>query len=573
MLKSLATMTTATPREAKHYGTIVLGAGMAGVSCAARLYEQPRFQDKQSLLVLEARDRIGGRVGSVYVNGNRLDTGANWIHGIGTNDASNPLVQILPHKRYRELSSRVAFRAPVAGDNNHRQDVVTSEGSGDWVKVERNNMGSDFSQEQETQRSDLVIPSDIAATLNGALWGMIGSLHELATSTDATEAKKTTILQAIHKTGALRDARKEIPSDLHRSLGAIPQFIENMEAAPLVAQSAEHSEDQLGMSLLEYAIDDFDGEQVFLQDGYTAVIDEVAKHLIDADVVKLNTEVKHVDWSEKPIVVKTTSGTYLADRVVCTLPLGVLQKHHQRSRSSSLEPALFRPELPRDMRQAITSLGFGTLDKIFLVYKHPWWTEEPFRSIFKKGFSGESRMSGTEESNPESDGSVAPDSFTGFTDELAGIEIHEDGSTSSGIRLLSVINLQNLTGFPVLSVFVSCANATHIESLRDDQAGALLHRALTSWLAREPPKPDAVHVTRWAQDQYSRGSYSHMITGVSETGHREIFQQPLVNKQGAELRFAGEHTSRDHFATVHGALISGWREADDILQRIGKDAQ
>jgi len=75
-----------------------------------------------------------------------------------------------------------------------------------------------------------------------------------------------------------------------------------------------------------------------------------------------------------------------------------------------------------------------------------------------------------------------------------------------------------------------------------------------------------VHVTRWAGDKYSLGSYTHMITGVSETKHREEFQKPIVNRYGAELRFAGEHTSSNHFATVHGALLSGWREADSILK-------
>jgi monoamine oxidase len=55
-----------------------------------------------------------------------------------------------------------------------------------------------------------------------------------------------------------------------------------------------------------------------------------------------------------------------------------------------------------------------------------------------------------------------------------------------------------------------------------------------------------------------------MITGVSERKHREEFATPLKNERGAEVRFAGEHTSEDHFATAHGALMSGWREANVI---------
>lgn len=61
-----------------------------------------------------------------------------------------------------------------------------------------------------------------------------------------------------------------------------------------------------------------------------------------------------------------------------------------------------------------------------------------------------------------------------------------------------------------------------------------------------------------------------MITDLSKTSHREAFQSPLVNEDGTELRFAGEHTSLNHFATVHGALLSGWREADAILESEAK---
>ena len=40
--------------------------------------------------------------------------------------------------------------------------------------------------------------------------------------------------------------------------------------------------------------------------------------------------------------------------------------------------------------------------------------------------------------------------------------------------------------------------------------------------------------------------------------------------RGGEVRFAGEHTSSNHFATAHGALISGWREADAIIAAAGR---
>ncbi|KAK5732496.1 hypothetical protein LTR17_010435 [Elasticomyces elasticus] len=532
--------------QTSHYDTIVLGAGMSGLACASRLHQHEYYRQKGRLLVLEARDRIGGRIGSVNVKGCRLDTGANWIHGVGTKDKRNPLMDILPHKKYREVGGRVAFRHPGDGGKS-----ALSQGEvegGEWVKVDASGNSSDSTGE------DLVIPGNVAGTMAASLWGLIGSLHELAESASAAEAKRTTMLQAITQSQAFKDTFDSVPEEYHQTIGGTPQFVENMEAAPLTAQSAEQPQGHAGMSLLEFALDDFDGDQVFLRDGYIAIIDEVAKDLMAAGLVQTSKEVKQIRWDASPIEVETTSGTYTTKQVVCSLPLGVLQ-HHQTQ--SPAESSLFSPALPPEKRKAIESLGFGTLDKIFLVYSSPWWREEPYISTLKKGVAD---PSADDEPAISTDEDITLDSFSGFTNELSGIEIHRDGTIISGLRNLSIMNLEALTGFPILSCFVSCVNATQVEAMTDNQAGEMLHRALTNWLGREPPKPDAVHVTRWAQDEFSRGSYSHMLTDLSEVKHREEFQKPAGG-----LRFAGEHSSRNHFATVHGALLSGWREADAIL--------
>src|SRR5262245_61909506 len=58
--------------------TLVLGAGAAGLAAAARLAEAG-----QSVLVLEARDRVGGRVWTQPAAGLDLplELGAEFIHG------------------------------------------------------------------------------------------------------------------------------------------------------------------------------------------------------------------------------------------------------------------------------------------------------------------------------------------------------------------------------------------------------------------------------------------------------------------------------------------------------------
>jgi len=52
---------------------IVIGGGMAGIS-AARTLQDASFQ----VVVLESRDRIGGRVHTDYSFGFPVDLGASW---------------------------------------------------------------------------------------------------------------------------------------------------------------------------------------------------------------------------------------------------------------------------------------------------------------------------------------------------------------------------------------------------------------------------------------------------------------------------------------------------------------
>lgn len=58
------------------FDTIIVGAGWAGAVAARDLARAGR-----SVLVLEARDRIGGRA-RTWANGDaRIDLGCSWIHG------------------------------------------------------------------------------------------------------------------------------------------------------------------------------------------------------------------------------------------------------------------------------------------------------------------------------------------------------------------------------------------------------------------------------------------------------------------------------------------------------------
>lgn len=95
-----------------------------------------------------------------------------------------------------------------------------------------------------------------------------------------------------------------------------------------------------------------------------------------------------------------------------------------------------------------------------------------------------------------------------------------------------------------------------------DFAGAT--RQLESGLGRPVPAPAGTLATQWATDPYSLGSYSFVPVGSS----REDMDE-LAEPVGGRLPFAGEATVADHPQSVHGAFMSGLREA----RRIARNAR
>ncbi len=77
---------------------------------------------------------------------------------------------------------------------------------------------------------------------------------------------------------------------------------------------------------------------------------------------------------------------------------------------------------------------------------------------------------------------------------------------------------------------------------------------------RRVPEPLAMIRTSWSTDQWARGSYSYLPVGATPS-LRVALAQPINGR----LFFAGEATSSEAPATVHGALASGQRAAQEVI--------
>lgn len=78
--------------------------------------------------------------------------------------------------------------------------------------------------------------------------------------------------------------------------------------------------------------------------------------------------------------------------------------------------------------------------------------------------------------------------------------------------------------------------------------------------------------TRWGKDPLSFGSYSSVSTGSPGA---EDYDR-MAESEGSRVFFAGEATTRKYPATMHGAYISGLREAANIsatLERLKREKQ
>lgn len=409
---------------------VVVGAGIAGIAAASDL--KARGFD---VTVIEARNRIGGRINTDRSLGMPVDLGAQWIEGT----TRNPVA---------EIAGRIG--APL----------------------------------YETDEDNTFLYSSKALSEGeaSAAAAAVRQLEQQADKVAEDSDKDISLAQAINEALGTGGRSPEIEWAL--------KTIELGISDSLDVASTWYSDDDEG----------FDGPGVVLPLGYDQIVHELAKGLD----IRLGEPVREINYSRSDVSVVTLAGEYRADRVIVTVPLGVL-----KAGDLNMYPALSDKKA-----QAIERLGFGAVTKVAMKFPRAFWPDNV--------------------------------DFLGF-------------APPGGSKFAVTMNMSRFQSSPALLAYAAGHDARSLSASPTKAVVNDVMDALRAMFGSSVAEPEAVAIWQWSSDPFAKGAYSFVTVGNS-SGDYDVIAQPVENR----VFFAGEATNRDFRATVHGALLSGRREAQRI---------
>ena len=259
----ISMLSNASFSEQQNNQVIVVGAGIAGLGAAKELHDSG-----YEVTVLEASERIGGRIYTDRSLGFPVERGANWIHSNKLD--SNRLMGL---KDQLNIETHITPLSPTAFQLFNKD--------GDSVSL----------TEEEFNKIDTRIAlAAYAASFfrpSSTLKDVIDSLRNFGLLSFAPNVVFQAYLQNIELSAA-----------------------EDIEKLPIGALIAE-------AEYMEAAGED---EEVF------GGFDQFTNYLSQGLDIKLNSPVTKIDYSSDRVNVYAKNIKYSADAVIVTVPLGVLQK-------------------------------------------------------------------------------------------------------------------------------------------------------------------------------------------------------------------------------------------------------
>ncbi|KAJ8766004.1 hypothetical protein K2173_020520 [Erythroxylum novogranatense] len=252
---------------------------------------------------------------------------------------------------------------------------------------------------------------------------------------------------------------------------------------------------------------DMGGDHCFVPGGNGRLVQALAENV----PIFYEKTVHTIRYGIDGVQVIAGSQIFEGDMALCTVPLGVLK-------SGSIK---FIPELPQRKLEGIKRLGYGLLNKVAMLFPYVFWETDI-------------------------------DTFGHLT---------EDPIARGEFFLF--YSYATVAGGPLLLALVAGEAAHKFESMSPTDAVTQVLQILKG--IYEPqgitvPEPLQTVCTRWGSDPFTLGSYSNVAVGASGDDY-DILAESVGD---GRLFFAGEATTRRYPATMHGAFLTGLREAANM---------
>jgi monoamine oxidase len=439
---------------------IVVGAGAAGLAAAVEL-----ARAGLSVTILEARDRIGGRMFTLRdpVYQAPIEMGAEFIHG-------------LPPEIWTPLQADGVSITEVTGEP--------------WCFRKGRLCGCDFF----SQVDGILKKMDDRSPDESFLSFLKRCCEDSGSNLKQQEAKERALAYVTGFNAA--DPRRV----------GVHWLVQGMRAEEKI-----------------------EGDRAFRSaNGYEDLVEIFRRALTGVDVrIQTETVVDSLAWTAGRVeVVAHRAGEahkFSTGRTLVTVPLGVL-----RAGAEDDGAMRFNPALPRTKLEALKKLEMGKVIRVTLRFHHRFWESMSAPSNERKTLSGMSFLF--------SDDAWFPTWWTA-----------------------SPAKLPIITGWAPFRCAEQFSGKSR--SFVIDRSLQTLSRLLNFNLEELTHLLDDAYFHDWQNDPFSRGAYSY--GGVGADGAQQALASPIENT----LFFAGEATDiTGHNGTVHGAIASGHRAAEEILR-------
>lgn len=302
------------------YDSIIIGAGLAGLSAATELVKAGR-----DVLVVEARDRVGGRLENATLsNGQVVELGGQWVSEAHEQlrgliaDQHLELVRPNDGDLVLKMHGRVAQVPESSPAEQHLTPFEFADLGQGLLRFRR--LADRVAQNPVwTQANSVWLGQTLAQWISANLRTEAGRAYFAALTGKAlgVDAATATLLDSLGKAGEGVDLE---------SLVAVNGGLKQQRVVGGVAQVPQNLAADLG------------------------------------DAVRLSTVVVGIHFDDDRVVVGTDDGSVIEARTaVCTLPPRLLLEMD------------FEPMLPPERIQLAGKVPPGNVIKAFLAYDSPWW--------------------------------------------------------------------------------------------------------------------------------------------------------------------------------------------------------